>query len=97
MEDGCIGTEGHPIWYTQSCFVTLISIGFRNTIFSGFASYDYVELSHFDMTDNGATIGVWCLEGVDDRLYHYNFVHPTVSCEGLTGIIVTQPFGTMTS
>ena len=77
--------------------MTLISIGFRNAIFSGFASYDYAELSHFDMTDNGATIGVRCSEGVDDRPYRYNFVHPTVSCEGLMGIIVTQPFGTMTS
>src|SRR5271170_4658903 len=35
-------------------------VGLREAIFSGFASKDYAEKSHFDTTGNGATMGLWC-------------------------------------
>jgi len=49
------------------------------------------------MTDNGATLGLRCSDGIVDRPYSYSFVLPTVSCEGRMGVIAAQPFGTLTS
>ena len=70
-------------------------VGLREATFSGFASKDYAKKSHFDMRDNGATMGLRCSDGVIGRSYSYSFVQPNVWCEGRLGIIVTQVFGTL--
>ena len=72
-------------------------IGLRNAIFSGFATRDYAEKSHFDRSDNGATLGLRCSRGVVGRPFSYSFVQPTVRCRGKIGVIVLQPFGTFMS
>jgi hypothetical protein len=51
-------------------------VGLREAIFSRFASKDYAEKSHFDTTDNGATMGLRCSDGVIGRPYSYSFVQP---------------------
>ena len=71
-------------------------VGLSEAIFSGFASRDYAEKSHFDMTDNDATVGLRCSDGVIGRHYSYSFVLPNVSCEAKLGVIVMQLFGVLT-
>ena len=70
-------------------------VGLREATFSGFASKDYAEKSHFDMRDNGATMGLRCSDGVLGRPFSYSFVQPNVWCDGRLGIIVAQVFGTL--
>ena len=82
-----------PICIFQSMLTRLV--GLREATFSGFASKDYAEKTHFDTKDNGATMGLRCSDGVIGRPYSYSFVQPNVRCEGRLGIIVTQVFGTL--
>ncbi len=72
-------------------------IGLRNAIFSGFATQDYAELSHFDLTDNGATLGLRCCNSIVERPYSYSFILLTIMYEGQMGVIVEQSIGTMTA
>jgi hypothetical protein len=56
-----------------------------------------VELSHFVLTDNGATLGLRCCSSNVERPYSYSFILPTVMCEGQMDAIVEQSIGTMTA
>jgi hypothetical protein len=66
-------------------------------ILSGYASKDYAEKSHFDQFDNGATVGLRCSQSLPECPYRFCFLYPRTSCGGHQGVIVTQPFGTLTS
>jgi len=94
LKDGAVPSSTFHI-QLSSFEKALIDSGFRNVILSGYASKDYAERCH-DEFDNGATIGLRCSESVNQP-YRFCFLYPTISCWEQKGIIVTQPFGTLTS
>jgi hypothetical protein len=71
-------------------------IGFAGLLVTGLLAIDYAQLVHKDSDDSGPTVLFRITNANPNAGKAFNFVQPTLWCQGKRGVICMQRAGTLT-
>jgi hypothetical protein len=73
-----------------------ICTGLHKLLLTGFLAKDYAQLVHVDPGDLGLTAVFRFTDANSEARKAYNFVQPTLCCNGKLGVVCMQRAGTLT-